>query len=351
MAASPRLSVIVLNYNGAAWLERCLQSLAAQTIFPQIEIIVADNASPDGSDKLAASLMAAWVNGRVLQHGKNLGFSDGNNLAAKTAAGEFLLFLNNDTWMDPECLERLLSGVMTAGVSAACPLILEYDSDEIQSMGAAGFDIFGLATERRFPAGSVPAPILMPEGCAYLISREKFFEVGGFDPKFFMYAEEYDLSWRVWLSGGSAALIPAARLHHRGAAQVNPQGGGKVAELRTSDAKRFYANRNSLLSVLKNARGPLLLLVLLQVMLLAVEMLAALMLVRRWSFIRKAYVEALADCWRMRRHLHAGRRQIANFRKRGDFFMLRFLRLRPNRWDELQRIKALGIPKVSPAAK
>jgi GT2 family glycosyltransferase len=349
MAASPRVSVIVLNYNGAPWLERCLQSLRSQTIFTQIEVIVADNASPDGSDKLAESLIAGWTNTRVIQHGQNLGFSDGNNRAARAAQGNYFLFLNNDTWLEPDCLEKLLAGTISSGASASCPLILDYDSDSVQSMGAAGFDIFGLPTTRKFPIGRKPAIILMPEGCAYFISQQKFLEVGGFDPTFFMYAEEYDLSWRVWISGGTAALIPDARLHHRGAAQVNPAGGGHVAEFRTSDAKRFYTNRNCLLVLLKNAHGPLLLLlVLFQLGLLCLEMLAALVLIRRWSFVRRAYFSAFADCWRLRGHIKSQRQRIAQFRKHGNSSMLRFLRARLNRWDELKRMKEAGVPRVTP---
>ena len=123
----------------------------------------------------------------------------------------------------------------------------------------------------------------MPEGCAYLIRRELFQQLGRFDPEFFMFADELDLSWRVWISGQRAIAVPSARLHHRGAAQVNPAGGGSAVEFRTSDTKRFYSNRNGLLVLLKNAHLFLLLLVPLQLGLLAVEALAALLLVRRWS--------------------------------------------------------------------
>src|SRR5437879_10050409 len=104
----PFVSVIVLNYNGARWIRRCLESLAAQTIFSQIEVIVADNRSEDGSDETAADILADWTNGVFMQHGVNLGFCEGNNRAADAAHGDYLFFLNNDTWLEPECLEKLL---------------------------------------------------------------------------------------------------------------------------------------------------------------------------------------------------------------------------------------------------
>jgi N-acetylglucosaminyl-diphospho-decaprenol L-rhamnosyltransferase len=344
--AIPLLSVVVLNYNGARWLERCLSSLREQTLFPLIEVIVADNLSNDGSDRLAAQLLTDWPNGVFIQHGQNLGYCAGNNRAAEVARGQYLFFLNNDTWLEPACLETLLAEMQRLGASVAAPLVLNYDDDSFQSLGAFGFDIFGLVSTRA--SSTTPREVLMPEGCAYLIERKLFEQLGGFDPEFFMFADECDLSWRVWIAGHKAFAIPAARLHHRGAAQVNPQGGGKVIESRTSDTKRFYANRNNLLVLLKNAQHILLFSALLQVGLLALEAAVSLVLVRRWRFVQRAYWEAFHDCWRLRRHILAERRRTRAFRKRSDFWMLRFLRLRFNRWDELQRMRHFGLPKVTP---
>jgi GT2 family glycosyltransferase len=342
----PLLSVIVLNFNGARWLERCLRSLREQTVFKRLEVIVADNLSSDGSDRLAQRLMEGWPQGRFIQHGQNLGYCEGNNRAAKAAGGRYLFFLNNDAWLEPACLERLLAETESTGAAVATPLILNYDDDSFQSLGAFGFDLFGLASTRAESAGT--REVLMPEGCSYLIERKLFEDLGRFDPEFFMFADEFDLSWRVWISGRRAMGVPAARLHHRGAAQVNPAGGGGVVEFRTSDTKRFYANRNSLLAVLKNARHILLALAVAQVGLLTLEALAGLVLVRRWTFVKRAYWDALADCWRLRHHIAAERRRIRGFRRHGDFWMLRFLRWRLNRWDEIRRLRRFGVPKVTP---
>ena len=345
-APPPLISVIVLNYNGARWLERCLTSLRAQTIFDRIEIIVADNVSNDGSEQLGKRLVESWPGCVFQQHTQNLGYDEGNNRAAETARGQFLLFLNNDTWLEPHCLEQLLAEVQRTGASAAAPLVLNWEDDSFQSLGAFGFDLFGLASTRAFAAET--REVLMPEGCAYLIQRKLFEELGRFDSEFFMYSDELDLSWRVWIAGHKAVAVPSAKLHHRGAAQVNPAGGGATVEFRTSDTKRFFANRNGLLVLLKNARLLLLLLVPLQLGLLLLEAVTALALVRRWGFVRRAYWDAVADCWRLRRHILAERRRIRRFRRRGDLWMLRFLRWRLNRWDELQRVRQFGVPKVTP---
>jgi GT2 family glycosyltransferase len=343
----PQISIVVLNYNGARWLERCLNSLAAQTIFDRLEVLVADNASPDKSDVIASRIMHDWSRGRVLQHGVNLGFCEGNNRAAKQAHGQYLFFLNNDAWLEPDCLRLLLAEVVAKGAVAATPLVMNYDDESFQSLGAQGFDLFGIATARYRHQDT--RAVFMPEGCSYLIRRDVFERLGGFDPEFFMFADEADLSWRLWIAGYSALAVPLARLHHRGAANVNPAGGEAVTEFRTSDTKRFYANRNGLLLLLKNAHFFLLVLVVFQICLLIAEAIAGFVLVRRWSFIRRAYLDAITACWRLRHHVAAERKRIAAFRRRGDFWMLRFLRARPNRWDELIRMRRFGLPRVAGA--
>lgn len=340
------ISVVVLNYNGARWIERCISSVLKQSLKP-IELLVADNLSTDGSDLVAQKLLVGVSNARFISHGENLGYCQGNNRAVAHARGEFILFLNNDAWLEEDCLEKLLSEVRRTGALAATPLVLNWDDNDIQDgTFASGFDLFGFPSFNRAPATTTE--ILMPAGCSYLIQRDLFLKLGGLDPVIFMYADEWDLSWKVWVTGHSAVVVPSARLHHRGAANVNPAGGAKVVETRTSETKRFYANRNALLVLLKNCQNLLLILVLYQVLLLFFEMIAALILVRRWSFLQRSYLAALRDLVRLAPHIRAERRTLRTLRKRSDFYMMRFFRLRMNRWDELVRTMRMGTPKVSP---
>lgn len=343
------VSVVILNYNGSKWLERCLESLKAQTIFPQLEILLADNLSTDGSDVLAARLMEGWTNGRFIQNGANLGFCEGNNRPAAQARGEFVFFLNNDTWLEPDCMEALVREVRAHGAQGGGPLVLNYADDSFQSLGADGFDVFGLPSPRRPWLGV--QPVLMPEGCAFLIERRVFNEIGGFNADFFMYADEYDLGFRTWLAGYRLVAVPSARLHHRGAANVNPKGEEAVQEFRTSDRVRFFSNRNCLLLWLQNAQHLFFAVASLQVAMLFLESVLALVLIRDLQFVRKAYYGAFADCWRLRRHIMATRRRVAAYRRRGDGWMLRFLGWRLSRWQQFQMVRAMGIPKVNPSQK
>jgi GT2 family glycosyltransferase len=341
----PALSIVVLNYNGAKWLEKCIASIFEQS-FRNFELIVADNLSTDGSDQLAEKLLAGVPNALFLQHGQNLGYCEGNNRAVARAVGEFILLLNNDAWLERDCLEHLLRETQRLGAAAATPFVMNWDDNEQQRAYASGFDIFGLPSFCPVPAQS--EEILMPGGCSFLIRRELFLELGGLDPAIFMYCDEWDLSWKLWAAGHRAIVVPSARIHHRGAVNVNPAGGEKVVEFRTSDTKRYFTNRNALLVLLKDCQHILLILVLFQTALLILEMLAALVLVRRWSFIKKSYLAAFKDVIKLAPHIRAERRKLKRLRKRSDFYMLRFLRWRPNRWDELVQVWRLGVPQVSP---
>ena len=340
----PKISVVILNYNGQEWLPRCFDSLERQTIFPDIEVILTDNHSSDGSDAFAAAWLAKTGRGRVVQNGANLFYCGANNNGAAAASGEFLLFLNNDTWLEPDCLERLYGETVGAGADCAAPAVFDYDDDTFQSGGEVGLDLFGLPTL----SGPVPGTqeTFAAPGCSLLIRTELFRKVGGFPPELLIYADETDLSWRVWIAGGKVVAVPSARLHHRGAAVVNPEGKTKTIESRTTEYKRFLANRNGILYLLKNGQHILLLLLVPHLLLLLAEAGVSLALTRRWSYIRKSYLSAVIEAFRMHEHVGQWRRRIRGFRRRGDFWMLRFLRLRPSRWPEVKRFFKFGPPKV-----
>jgi len=102
----PFVSIIVLNYNGAHFLPTCLDALQAQTYPPEcFEVIVTDNGSTDGSIELLKEHYA-WV--RVLENGRNLGFSTANNAATRIAGGDYIVLLNNDTAPEPMWIEKMV---------------------------------------------------------------------------------------------------------------------------------------------------------------------------------------------------------------------------------------------------
>jgi len=107
---TPLVSVLISNLNGSKWLPRCFESLRKQTILDRMEVIMVDNCSSDDSVAFAQKTLSDFPNGLVLKNPKDLGFTGGNNTGARAARGEFLFITNNDVWLEPDCLERLVAG-------------------------------------------------------------------------------------------------------------------------------------------------------------------------------------------------------------------------------------------------
>ena len=339
-----RISVILVCYNSRDWLPKCVQSLLCQTCVHETEIIIVDNASADGSEELARQLTKDFANSVILQTGFNAGFARANNRGAQAARGRYLYFLNPDTWLEPDCLEQLYSGVELAGAAGGCGTLLEYEDQKVQAKGNDGFDIFGNPVAPRNQRD--PKRLFCIAGF-YFIRRNAFFELGMMDEALFMYGEEIDLSWRVWISGQKLQFTPAARLHHRGAVAVNPAGGTRSVENRTSPTKRFLANRNSLVVIAKNCQHVLLLMIIPCAVIIFAEGFATLLATRKWSNAKRGCFDSLIGFWKMRHNIRDWRRKVRALRRRSDFWMLRFLRFRFGRTDELKKMLKGGFPKFN----
>lgn len=337
--------MVILNYNGAKWLPRCLESLRAQSCFDRIEVIVADNASPDGSEAIARQLLVGWNSGQVVQNGGNYGYCEGNNRGAQHAKGRYLLFLNNDTWMAPDCLERLIEGMDDARAGAGSPQILNYVDQQLQGYGRSGFDLSGYYSNQ-WDEGEVPTELFIAPGCAYCIRRDLFWELGGFDPQFFMYVDETDLSWRVWIRGERVICVAGAKLFHWGAGATEAERGVSSAPVKVSEFARYHTNRNQILTLMKNAQHFLLLLLVPHLIVLFLEAVFVLGVSRNLRFVCKAYVQAVIDAWGKRDGIAKERARIAGYRRRGDWQMLRFFRWIPARWEEVKGLWRRGLPQV-----
>jgi GT2 family glycosyltransferase len=332
----PLVSVVVVNYNCKKWLEPFFLSLRAQTIFNRAEIIMVDNTSKDGSAEMCEKEMATWPGGVFLQTGGNFGFGGGSNRGAAGARGKYLFFLNPDVRLEPDCLEQLAKRAEETKSKVACPLVLDYDSDNIQGQGASGFDFFGCMTAPR-TGQTLETPFAV--ATFYFIERELFQKLGGFDEEFFLYNEEMDLSWRAWIAGESVTLLRSARIHHQYASN-----GERAVENRTSEKKRFYANRNQLLTILKNADGLLLVLALNQLALITLEAIVGTLLARRLSFMRWSLFKPVAECWRLRHHIRQEREKNRRSRQRGDWWIMRrFFQLGFGRWEDAKRLFKSGL--------
>jgi GT2 family glycosyltransferase len=339
---NPLVSVIVVCHNDGKWLPRCLESLRAQTIFDRVEIIIADNASQDQSDMLAQNLIADWPNATFLATGGDFGFCLAANKAAAISRGKYVQVLNPDTWLEPDFLEQFYQTLEQTNAAAAGPVVLNYEDNSLQAEGCPGFDFTGNYMPPR--KGRPPEPLFCLAGF-FFIRRELFVRLGMLDEKCFMYGEEMDLSWRIWIAGERIVPSRQARIHHRGAAGVNPAGGTKVVENRTSVQKRFLANRNRLLFIAKNCQHLLLLMLLPCAAVILLEGLVTLAMTRDWQLSKATSLDAIRNLWHLRPHVREQRQRIKTFRRHGDFWMLRFFRFGYGRWDEIVSIFKAGFPR------
>jgi len=341
---TPLVTVVLVCHNDGKWLPRCLESLRSQTIFDRMEVILVDNASQDGSVELARSLIANWPNARLISTGGDNGFDVASNRGAAAATGLYLYFPNPDLWLEPECLEQLHLTAVRENAGCVAGLILDYDDNTVQMPWCSGFDFCGNPMS---PAGGPNRGQLWCLGGFFFICKGLYDQLGGFDEKFFMYGEETDLSWRVWIAGEKIVPATGARVHHRGAVSVNPTGGSKIIENRTSTQKRFLANRNRLLAIAKNSQHLLLLLLLPCALLILLEGFLILLMTRSLAIAKHASLDVFADFWRLRGHVCRERKRINIFRRRTDFWMLRFFRLGFGRSHEIKAILQRGFPKFN----
>jgi GT2 family glycosyltransferase len=236
-----RASAIVVAYNSRAYLQLCLQSIL-DDLGPDDELIVVDNGSTDGS----AELMEAQFPAVRLIRAENVGYAGGNNRGAAVARGEYLVFLNPDTVVQPGALAALLAPFAARpeiGLTTACIMHL-HQPDVINTCGNTmhytGLTYCrGAGQPRARYAGS--AEVDAVSGAAFAIRRDVFKQLGGFDERFFMYVEDTDLSWRARMAGYRCLYVADAMISHDYQPSFSP-------------AKSFYLDRNRHLMLLKNLR-------------------------------------------------------------------------------------------------
>ena len=251
-----KVSVIIPHWNGIDILSDCLESLSRNT-YPNLEILVVDNASTDGSSDW---ISLHYPNIKLIQNNKNYGYSGGCNRGAEASSGDYLIFLNNDTVHNEDFIERLADFLnLNPQVSAVQPKILNYfDRNKFDYAGGCGgwIDILGFpfARGRLFLDLEVDEnqyekirPIFWASGTAMMIRKKDFELLGGFDDVFFAHQEEIDLCWKIHLSGSQVWSIPSAVVFHKNA----------VTLPMFSRLKQYLNHRNSMLMILSNYSLPM----------------------------------------------------------------------------------------------
>ena len=209
----PKVFAIVLNYNGNDVLPLCLDSLY-RSEYPNLEIVVVDNASKDGSLEDARKRFSRF---HFIKNSKNIGFAAGNNVAIRFALekmADYVFLLNNDATVDPDTIGKMVEEAEkdpSAGIFS--PLILSPDGN----VWFSGGKILWLKMK------TVHMPLSESNysnrtdcvsGCAMLVKKAVFKKIGLFDEKFFLYYEDADFSLRAKRAGFDLKIIPSIFAHH-----------------------------------------------------------------------------------------------------------------------------------------
>ncbi len=240
------VSIIIPNWNGRRYLEKCFSSLKKLN-YLNYEIILVDNASKDDSVEFTRK---NYPQVKIIQNKKNLGFAEANNIGYQNSKGEYILFLNNDTEVKPDFLTILVKEIEEdENIGGVQPKILQMDNP--QNLDCIGGFLTSTGVLYHFGYGKAAddlkynqkMEIFSVKGVAMLFRRRVLEKVGLFDKDFFAYFEETDLCHRIWMAGYKIFYIPQAVIYHKG--------GGTAKKIRNSIIE-FHSFKNRINSYVKN---------------------------------------------------------------------------------------------------
>lgn len=245
-----KVAVVILNYNGATFLQTYLPVIIKYS-FPY-PVIVADNASSDDSLDI---LISEFPNVQIIQLAENHGFAGGYNEALKQVDSNYLLLVNSDILVTENWMQPLVTFIENnSEYDAVQPKIKSIDQpDSFEYAGASGgfLDSLGYPfcrgrifnqIEKDNQQYDTNTDVNWTSGACMLIRSETFKNLGGFDDTFFAHMEEIDLCWRIANTGKKMACIPQSVVYH--------VGGGTLSK--TSPFKTYLNFRNGLTLLIKN---------------------------------------------------------------------------------------------------
>lgn len=250
--ARPRVVIVILNWNGREVLRDCLRTVCALS-YPAVETIVVDNGSSDGSVQM---VHREFPNCLVIENPVNRGFSAGNNQGIRLAlerGSDYVLVLNNDTLLDPECLSRLVGRAESdPRFAAVSPKIYFVDPPGQIWFAGGSFSYWkgrnGHIGYRQCdsPEWNVPREVTFLSGCALLVSARVWQELGGFDEALFRSGEDADWSLRAQKAGYRLFYEPEAVLWHHESFDIQ-RNDGQAGQM-------YFYTRNSLVVMWKHGR-------------------------------------------------------------------------------------------------
>ena len=219
-----RVSVIVLNFNGAPFIDDLMTSLNEQT-FRDFEVVFVDNASTDLSISKLHYLLKSecfrHLKVQIIINRSNLGYCAGNNIGLAHASGDYIVFLNNDVFVEPTWLKELIEVLDSNPSVGACQsLILFALKQEVHSAGMM-LDVYGWSygVPVKEYVDIMEDGIFYPMGTSVIVRRSILDSCGGFDE--LVFSGDYDLGWRIRLCGYKIATSTRSVCYHYGGHATN----------------------------------------------------------------------------------------------------------------------------------
>ena len=316
MSARPLCSVLIANYNGTALIGACIESVLTQDCGFEIEIIVHDDASTDGS---ADFIRSRYPQVTLIESTGNVGFCISNNRMAATACGEYLLLLNNDATLFPDALRTLHQ----RAASLPTPAILG-----LPQYSAVSGELIDIGSRLDPFLNPVPNLSIKDErvgmviGACFWLPRSLWNELGGFPEWFGSLAEDMYLCLLARLRGYPVLALPSSGFNHWVGQSL---GGGKVVvgRLSTKATRRMLSERNKSYVMCLTYPAPFLQMLLpLHLLLLMLEGVVLAVIKRDFNLFRAVYLGCLISLWKGRRKLASMRSQAQSRRACGrvEFF-------------------------------
>ena len=234
------VSIVIVSFNAREHLERCLEAVAGR----EHEVIVADNASSDGSPALVRERFPSV---RLVELEENIGFGAANNVGMEAASGDWFLLLNSDAWPVDDAIRKLSAfGEAHPRAGIVGPRLRNTDGS-LQPSVRGHPTLWRIATEYLFLRRLAPRSralnafygggfdhasvreVEVLKGAVLFVRRKASEAVGGFDPAYFMYGEEMDLCYRVREAGWSVVFDPEAEFVHVGGVSTGARWGDRPA--------------------------------------------------------------------------------------------------------------------------
>jgi len=231
----PRISVVVLTYNNLELTKACLDSIERYTDYPNLELIVVDNASTDGSQAFLTELKKKNDKFKLILNDKNVGFAAGNNLGLKASTGDYIVMLNNDTVVTPGWLATLLRHLRSdSGIGIIGPVTNNIGNE-------AKINITYPSTDQMLPVAIAYTldhmgehiPLRTAAFFCVMMPRRVFEEVGDLDEAFGRgFFEDDDYCRRVEQAGMRIVFAEDVFIHHHLSASFN--------KLKWQDRQRIF---------------------------------------------------------------------------------------------------------------